>query len=291
VSLPRRPEVEPRAILARLDPGLADASLVEVGEGFDNVAYAVDGRLLLRVSKKADPVPRRSDAERDVALLELAAAHVTLPTNQVVAADLDDGALLLTLVGGVTADQLPPRDLAAFAAAMARFLTDLHRVPAGVAAGVVTPARPLREWFDETVQLWREAESGFPADDRAAVERFLTDPVPADPARMVLCHNDLGDEHIVLTDDGRDVSGVIDWSDAVLGDPARDLALLAFDFGPDMLDRVLQTYASPVPDDPGLRDRALWFARRAGVEGVAWRAMNRPHTVPVALDRLRAVLA
>ena len=59
-----------------------------------------------------------------------------------------------------------------------------------------------------------------------------------------------------------------------------------------MLDRVMQTYAPPTTtDQAGLRDRALWFARRAGVEGVAWRALNRPHTVPVALDRLRAVLA
>nr|WP_240977318.1 aminoglycoside phosphotransferase family protein [Knoellia sp. DB2414S] len=289
--MPRRPEVEPRAILARLDPGLADAPLAEVGEGFDNVAYAVDGRLLLRVSKKTDPDRRRADAERDAALLQLIAAHMTLPTNEVVAADLDDGALLMTLVGGATADQLPPLDPGAFAATMARFLTELHALPADDARHVALPDRSQQAWLDETVELWRQAESRFEPSDRAAVEKFLAEPAPAPPARMVFCHNDLGDEHIILSDDGRDVSGVIDWSDAVLGDPARDLALLAFDFGPDMLDRVLRTYLPAEPDDPALRDRALWFARRAGVEGVAWRALNRPHTAPVALDRLRAVLA
>lgn len=92
------------------------------------------------------------------------------------------------------------------------------------------------------------------------MERFFEDPVPDERDQQVFSHNDLGDEHLVMAPDGADVAGVIDWRDAVLGDPARDLALLAFDFGPGVLDLVLDRL-EPRPD-AGLRGRALWFAGR-----------------------------
>ncbi len=87
---------------------------------------------------------------------------------------------------------------------------------------------------------------------------------------------------------GRRVAGVIDWSDAVLDDPARDVALLALDFGVDVLEATLGGYAGPV--DPGLRDRALWFAARAGIQGLAHRVHHEPRTVPAALARVATIL-
>jgi aminoglycoside phosphotransferase (APT) family kinase protein len=105
---------------------------------------------------------------------------------------------------------------------------------------------------------------------------------------MVLCHNDLRAEHIILGEGGRTVSGIIDWSDAVLGDPAQDLALLWLDFGPDVLDRVLASYHGP--HDGDLRRRTRWFTARAGVEGVAYRALHALPSVDRLLASLRQVL-
>ena len=44
MSLPRRPDADPAALLAGLDRSLAGLGLTEVGEGFDNIAYAVHPR-------------------------------------------------------------------------------------------------------------------------------------------------------------------------------------------------------------------------------------------------------
>ncbi len=68
--------------------------------------------------------------------------------------------------------------------------------------------------------------------------------------------------------DGR-VTGIIDWGDAVLGDPARDLATVLTDFGPEVLDRVLAGYDRP--REEGLDDRIRFVARRRMVEDLAWR--------------------
>ena len=65
------------------------------------------------------------------------------------------------------------------------------------------------------------------------------------------------------------VTGIIDWGDAVLGDPALDLATVLTDFGPTVLDRVLAGYRHP--REVGLTDRILWVARRRMVEDLAWR--------------------
>ena len=43
--------------------------------------------------------------------------------------------------------------------------------------------------------------------------------------------------------------------------------------------------------DVGLRERALWFAARAGIEGVAYRALHRRPSLPAARAALRRVLA
>jgi aminoglycoside phosphotransferase (APT) family kinase protein len=46
----------------------------------------------------------------------------------------------------------------------------------------------------------------------------------------VLVHHDLRGEHLVVSGDGR-VRGVLGWSDAVIGDPAEDIASLAVAVG------------------------------------------------------------
>ena len=125
--------------------------------------------------------------------------------------------------------------------------------------------------------------------DRLAVDDFLVLERPATPRRVTFCHNDLGDEHIVMGAGGAEVAGVIDWSDAILGDPARDLALLWLDFGTVVVDNVLAGYQGPVEGD--LRARSWWYAAHAGVEGLTYRTRHLPHTVDEAIRRLRHVLA
>lgn len=78
----------------------------------------------------------------------------------------------------------------------------------------------------------------------------------AQPAPAVLVHHRLRGEHLVVSADGR-VRGVLDWSDAVLGDPAEDIAGLALAVGSGAAVRAatLAGYGAR----PCLR--GLWLAR------------------------------
>src|SRR5690606_14783787 len=79
------------------------------------------------------------------------------------------------------------------------------------------PARLLRRWEHalEDVSLWR----------------FPTTPV----------HGDLTEEHVLV--DGRDVVGIIDWSEARVADPADDLAWLLAVTSPAACEAVINHYA------------------------------------------------
>jgi aminoglycoside phosphotransferase (APT) family kinase protein len=80
--------------------------------------------------------------------------------------------------------------------------------------------------------------------------------------RTALVHADLGDEHI-LVQDGR-ISGVIDWTDAEIGDPALDLSWLLNDTPDGIATGLAETYGLT----PVLRRRALDWHRLAPWYGV-----------------------
>jgi aminoglycoside phosphotransferase (APT) family kinase protein len=100
------------------------------------------------------------------------------------------------------------------------------------------------------------------------VEDFLGQPPPAEAATATFCHNDLGIEHLLVDPVTGDLAGVIDWSDAAITDPARDLALLYRDLGPTVHGRVVAGYDLPWTEAD--TDRAVFLARCALLEDIAY---------------------
>ncbi|MFD4998942.1 aminoglycoside phosphotransferase family protein [Streptomyces buecherae] len=71
-----------------------------------------------------------------------------------------------------------------------------------------------------------------------------------------LCHLDIKGEHLLVSDDGR-VTGVLDWTDAAIGDPAEDIAGLAIAVGAPIAARA----AERAGHGPAVRRRGLLLAR------------------------------
>jgi aminoglycoside phosphotransferase (APT) family kinase protein len=74
-----------------------------------------------------------------------------------------------------------------------------------------------------------------PAPYRPAVEAFLAAEPPPDTAARVFSHDDLGVEHVLVDPATGTVTGVIDWADAGLVDPATDCGRVLRDLGPAAL--------------------------------------------------------
>ncbi len=236
-----------------------------LGAGLDHAAYDVDGELVVRVRHDGG-----GDVSREAYLLEEVGRAVPLPVPRPVVVDVDRGVLAYRRLPGRPALGLPgARDhAAAIGATLGRFLSALHTLPSAAALLEVDDAPPA-EWLAEARTLYPDVAALVPAGLRDAVEGFLTadppEPYDGDP---VPAHNDLGTEHVLLDPTTWQVTGIIDWSDAALTDPARDLALVHRDLGPAALEAVVSTYRPGV--DQALLDRAVFHARCGALEDLAY---------------------
>jgi hypothetical protein len=78
---------EIRTFLARRLPGYEVRSVRALGEGLDNAAHEVNGELIVRTSKEADPATRAESIRREAELLAVVARIATLPVPEPVFAD------------------------------------------------------------------------------------------------------------------------------------------------------------------------------------------------------------
>ncbi|BCJ74942.1 hypothetical protein CS0771_44860 [Catellatospora sp. IY07-71] len=263
-------------IVAERLPGYRVGTVALLGEGADNVAYEVNGELIVRFAKEPEPGARIKRVNDEAGLLAVVAGVSPVPVPTPAFTVAEQGCLAYHKLPGLPLIGLPVARRAdgrtAVAAALGEFLAALHSVPVDRVAQLVgVDDEPLRRWLDEAAELYADLASVVPSAHRPAVEAFLDAPPPADGSHiLVFSHNDLGIEHVLVDDSGSEVTGVIDWSDAALCDPAYDFGLLYRDLGPDALHAALRGYRADAVAARALRGRAAFYARCSVLEDMAY---------------------
>ncbi|GAA4709969.1 hypothetical protein GCM10023215_59640 [Pseudonocardia yuanmonensis] len=257
-------------VAARLARHLPVATVTPLGSGLDHDAYEVDGTLIARFGREPDPGARAAAVVREAELLRLLATVCPVPVPPVRLVVPGEGCLVLGRLPGAPLLDRSAADRAAcgpeVGAVLGTVLAALHALPPARLNGVVEVDDVEPDvWHDEATETYEAVQGAIPADLRGGVERFLAEPPPPAPERRVLTHNDLGIEH-VLVDDVR-VTGIIDWSDAAVADPAVDLGRILRDLGRAALDRAVD--ACGAGDGEPLRTRALFYARCTLLEDLA----------------------
>lgn len=158
----------------------------------------------------------------------------------------------------------PLRDGAA--AELGRFIDALHSLPVAGARGCGVPvlersafATPLRARVGRLAG-WLPAEAL--ARLSAALTLWSTAPPDAAP---VLLHRDIAPGHVLFDAGSGRLTGIIDFGDLAIGDPARDFIYLYEDFGSALLAAVLRHYRREAAATLLPRIR-IWYL----LELVAW---------------------
>lgn len=272
--------MEPVEVLRTRFPELDVRDVRTIEDGWDSLVLEVAGEYVFRF-------PRRPEVqewvEREIRLLpELGELlPVAVPRFELVARN---GLLCVgyrKLVGtpaGVDLDARAGQDLG-------RFLSALHRFPVERARRLDVP------YF--APDAWRERFECFCGDLRQRVlpllsrgERERAEGLFAGVAGLdfepVLVHGDLGPEHVLCTD-GR-VTGVIDWSDARVGDPALDLAWCLNRTSGAVAGALIETYGV----DRKARERSLLYHRLGPWHEVVYGLeSDRPRFVRSGIDGIR----
>lgn len=249
--------------------------VVQVGEGLDHLAYEVNGELILRCSKEPDPAARAAHLDREARLLAAVAAVSPLPVPELAFTVPEQGCLAYHKLPGLPLLDLPEPQRSAhggsIAATLGELLTALHAAPAEhLAALVDVDDQPLAEWRGEAAETYTAVAGQVPMVHRRPVEAFLEGPPPAEGWTPVFSHNDLGIEHVLVDPGTWTVTGIIDWSDAAIVDPAVDFGLLYRDLGPAAAHAALGSYRTEVNDLMTLGQRAAFYARCRLFEDLAY---------------------
>lgn len=232
-----------RAVLAA--HGIECGAVVRLGEGQDNVAYEVDGELIVRFAKGGTDVLREAKLVETVARF----SPFAVPTPVFV----EPGCMAYRKIPGVPLIDVPRPP--GIAKVLGAYVDTLQAIPVDAVAGLV-------DTDDDQVDLWlAEAHGSYaqvdvPGEYRKSIERFLDTEPPARTEPAVFSHNDLGIEHVLVDPATGDITGIIDWTDAALCDPAYDHGLIYRDLG--------------VLIDGPLAERAAFYARCTVLEDLAY---------------------
>ena len=246
-----------RDIIAACFPELHPVTCEYVAQGWDSVAAAVDGQLIFRFPKHphVEPQYRMEDL-----LLPALAGHVALPLPQF--AYVWDGRppyrhvfVGYRMLAGrqLRADALASLDQEGIAAQLGRFLTDLHSFPVEQAARCGVPGGDAAPWRASYRALYAEIQAGiFPLIDEAVRQRLAArwetylERAANFQFKAVLAHRDLSGDHILVDLASGTISGIIDWGDVEIGDPAIDFTGLLDDYGADFARLALAHYGGSV---------------------------------------------
>lgn len=188
-------------------------------------------------------------------------------------------------VPGVAADILDESLMPTVAREIAAFLGVLHSVPeaAAKAAGFrpVTSEDPGRqEWFDLGMAVSAQLRGLDPVID-GAIDWLHTAPMtPPVLAERQLVHTSLDPDHLLVDPATGSLLGVIDWTDACLGDAGRDFVNLVTWRGWGFAEEVLALY--PRRLDSEFRSRLRWMSQWLSV---IWLA----HVHEQGLDEGKAI--
>ncbi|WIM93291.1 aminoglycoside phosphotransferase family protein [Actinoplanes oblitus] len=249
-------EAEVRDIVGLGMPDYEIDSVVPLGDGLDNYAFEINGHLIVRVRRSHDP----EGTAREAGILAAVAAVATVAVPSPAFVLPERSCLAYYKLPGVPLLELPQGFRMAHAepivAVLGELLAALHAVRP---AGALPDEEPLGEWLREAAALYPAVAAHVPEVYRERIEVFLRAEPPIDDHQLVFSHNDLGIEHVLADDSGK-VTGVIDWADAALVDPACDHGRLYRDLGP----------AALCATDRRLTERAVFYARCGVLEDLAY---------------------
>ncbi len=226
-------------------PTLRVERYVPLGEGWDSVALLVNDQDVFRFAKRPDAAVRQA---REAELLPLLADRLPLMIPRYSHTWTDPAWPGKRIVGYrlIPGEQLQ-------AAQLGEFVSALHAVPVeearrhGALGGDAAGRREAYRGFFAKVRA--NMLPLFTTREQAAIVAFWTRFLDDDTCfafTPTLVHRDLNTEHVLCDPTTGNLTGVIDWGDAGIDDPAVDFAGVRRQLGDEFARQMLAAYRHPL---------------------------------------------
>lgn len=176
---------------------------------------------------------------------------------------------------------------------LAGFLSQLHSFPLERAAELGVPHTPDQElWANLYNEIQRKVFPLLASHERAWTRRlfetFLGDE-RSSRFKPVLLHGDLCPDHILFDRGAKRITGIIDFGDVRIGDPAYDFQLRD-DYGEIFWKELLAHYA--LPSDEGFFRRLWFYEQRWPFHEILYGLdLGFPERVAGGLQALRRIIS
>ncbi|MGH9171604.1 MAG: phosphotransferase family protein [Acidimicrobiales bacterium] len=244
-------------------PELDGQDVTSLGAGWDHDVFLCGG-VVFRFPKRAERVAWLT-RETEIVRLAGIALGPSVPKFSYLgrpSAQFPYPFVGYRLMDGIPAGQ-PAADVGVLADDLGTTLTTLHNVDTEHVPSTPTREEPLGAGGHRADLSWcvNDLRAGLPLDLRAVAEPYLSGslPRPRFTGRRVLAHNDICAEHVLVDAVSGHLSGLIDWTDAMVTDPVVDFVGLITIGDWCFVRAVLAAYGLPVDDDFGRR--LEWLTR------------------------------
>jgi len=253
----RVPHRSPLALAALADAAVRDLDPVAVRPGTEavedlDVAEVTDSRKRCWTVRAPRSPVAATRIEREIRLLAEVGDQLPFAVPRIAGtANLPGGgrAVVHPVVPGQALDleALAPR--ASLTAALGRAVAAVHDLPLRLVEEAGLPVYSAEEHRTRHLaEVDRAASTGsVPVPLLARWERLLEE---AGAWRFIPCvvHGDLAADNVLV--DGEQVSGILDWGEVRIADPADDLGWLAVGAGTDVLSGIVKAYAKARRERP-----------------------------------------
>ena len=222
-------------------------SIVRIDEGWTHIVLEVNGKWVFRFVRD----PSNTQLAVEQAFLPLFKGHSPLPIPEIRYSGADF--IAYEKIDGVKFSEsvfrsLGRRERASHAAALGDFLSRLHAV---TFEHRYLNAAPFGggDFWDE---LWPAAAPRLNPSTRQSAERYFRralSRIASAAYPIVVTHSDFGTGNILIDAAGSKLTGVIDFGDISLSDPATDFATLYRRFGKPFAEDMAEAYRLPLGED------------------------------------------
>lgn len=259
-----------RRIVERCFPRLHIRGFTTVPQGWVQHAFEVNGEFIFRFPRG---VEGRRQLTVETRLLPELAGTLSLPVPQFEFVWSGDETYDKPFAGHrkIPGGPLAAKDVKSstakhLAQQLGTFLSELHSFPVSQADRLRVPHSTPSQWRQEYKSLFARVQSKvFPLlwppelpQVTTFWETFLNNKEHFQFAPRLI-HRDLGIPHILWDPARQDITGIIDWGDASVGDSAADFAGLLDNFGIDFALKVLSSYR--LERDATFWRRVVFYAR------------------------------
>jgi aminoglycoside 2''-phosphotransferase len=226
-------------------PGLSFSRSKLLTHGWDDTVLILDNKIVFAFPKAAQE--SRSKFQKELLLLPKLQRRISLLIPTFSHIPKDHSFVGYRYISGVPLTRSDFARLSSprqkiIARQIGQFLSELHGYPIRHPERLGIPAA----WSLEDAETWcldklTTINKKLPLAKQKILEVLLSQKKSSHPFKPVLIHGDFTSDHILFDQKINRLSGIIDFGDAQIGDPANDIAKL-WEYGESFVDSVLKKY-------------------------------------------------